>query len=201
MDGLSNSICCDSVYLYGMQFCRWPKVIVRLNHKSRSISWHIKIHFHIRRHIRIAIAFLIVPFMPSSHLISVGFVIAERVLYVPSLGYCLLVAFGMQSIMPNRAKIIRVSYVMLLAIFIMRCNQRAIDWQNNSNLFTSAIRVCPNNAKIYYNLGQIHASNGDYHKSLAFNQRANHLNPNNVGILTNLGTSNQQNSLHTFRYK
>lgn len=120
---------------------------------------------------------------------SVGFVVAERVLYIPSLGYCLLIAFGIQSIMPKCSKVIRFSYVMLLIIFIVRCNERAVDWQNNSNLFTSAIRVCPNNAKIYYNLGQLHAIKGDYKKSLAFNLRANHLNPNNVAVLTNLGNA------------
>lgn len=129
------------------------------------------------------------PFLPSSHLISVGFVIADRVLYIPSLGYCLLIAFGIHSIMPKCVKIVRFFYVMLIIIFIARSNLRSIDWLNNLNLFTSAIRVCPNNAKIYYNLGQIHALNGDYNKSLEFNLIANELNPNNVGVLTNLGNA------------
>lgn len=87
---------------------------------------------------------------------------------------------------------------MLLTIFIIRSNERSIDWQNNLNLFTSAIRVCPNNAKIYYNLAQIMASNGDYNKSLEFNLIANDLNPNNVGIRTNLGTTNKRNFLRVF---
>lgn len=148
-------------------------------------------HSFFFRHIRIAIAFLVVPFLPSSHLISVGFVVADRVLYIPSLGFCLLIAFGIQSILPKYAKIVRFLYVMLLTIFIIRSNERAIDWQNNLYLFTSAIRVVPNNAKIYYNLGQIMASNGDYNKSLEFNLIANDLNPNNVGVRTNLGTTNE----------
>lgn len=116
---------------------------------------------------------------------------ADRVLYIPSLGFCLLIAFGIQSILLKYAKIVRFLYVMLLTIFIIRSNGRAIDWQNNLNLFTSAIRVVPNNAKIYYNLGQIMASNGDYNKSLEFNLIANDLNPNNVGVRTNLGTTNE----------
>lgn len=196
MAGLSNNIRCDSLYFYGSHIRCWPKVIY-----TQSLESQIYIHFisyrnSTFRHIRIAIAFLIVPFLPSSHLISVGFVVAERVLYIPSLGYCLLVAFGIQSIMPKYLKTVRISYVMLLTIFIIRCNERSIDWQNNLNLFTSAIRVCPNNAKIYYNLGQIHALNGDYNKSLAFNLKAKQLNPNNVGILTNLGKQQiKQNSL------
>ena len=38
---------------------------------------------------------LVVPFIPASNLFfRVGFVVAERVLYLPSAGYCLLVALG-----------------------------------------------------------------------------------------------------------
>jgi len=37
----------------------------------------------------------ILPFVPASNLLfPVGFVIAERILYLPSMGYCLLVAMG-----------------------------------------------------------------------------------------------------------
>jgi hypothetical protein len=36
---------------------------------------------------------MIIPFIPATNLLFyVGFVIAERVLYLPSIGYCLLVA-------------------------------------------------------------------------------------------------------------
>lgn len=78
---------------------------------------------------------------------------------------------------------------MLLVIFMLRSNERSIDWQNNIALFTSAVRVCPHNAKIYYNLGQITASKGNYAQSLHYNLIANELNPNNVATLINLGNA------------
>ena len=38
-----------------------------------------------------ALSFLIIPFLPASNLfLRVGFVIAERVLYLPSVGFCIL---------------------------------------------------------------------------------------------------------------
>lgn len=44
-----------------------------------------------------AVALAALPFLPASNLLfPVGFVIAERVLYLPSLGLCLLVAMGAQ---------------------------------------------------------------------------------------------------------
>lgn len=41
------------------------------------------------------VAFMVLPFIPASNLfIRVGFVIAERTLLLPSMGYCFLVVLG-----------------------------------------------------------------------------------------------------------
>ena len=46
-----------------------------------------------------ALALLVLPFLPASNLLfPVGFVIAERVLYLPSMGMCLLVALGVNKV-------------------------------------------------------------------------------------------------------
>lgn len=48
---------------------------------------------------------MVIPFLPASNIfIRVGFVIAERVLYLPSAGYCLLVALGVASISTRQFK-------------------------------------------------------------------------------------------------
>ena len=42
-----------------------------------------------------SLGLLVLPFIPATNLLfPVGFVVAERVLYLPSMGFCLLVAFG-----------------------------------------------------------------------------------------------------------
>lgn len=41
----------------------------------------------------------ILPFLPASNLFfTVGFVLAERVLYIPSIGFCILVAMGLTTV-------------------------------------------------------------------------------------------------------
>lgn len=43
----------------------------------------------------ISITLLVLPFLPATNLISyVGFVVAERCLYIPSMGFCLLISVG-----------------------------------------------------------------------------------------------------------
>lgn len=43
---------------------------------------------------QMAYLWMIIPFLPASGLIKLGFVIAERTLYIPSIGFCILVSMG-----------------------------------------------------------------------------------------------------------
>lgn len=46
----------------------------------------------------VSVAMLVLPFIPASNLFfPVGFVVAERVLYSPSIGFCMLVANGVET--------------------------------------------------------------------------------------------------------
>lgn len=50
---------------------------------------------HRRRVVLFSLAMMMIPFLPASNLIlPVGFVVAERILYIPSMGLCILVPFG-----------------------------------------------------------------------------------------------------------
>ncbi len=62
------------------------------------------------RLVTVSLAFLVIPFLPASNILfSVGFVVAERVLYLPSAGYCLLVALGIRALADQWEKIHSVS--------------------------------------------------------------------------------------------
>jgi hypothetical protein len=46
---------------------------------------------------------MVLPFIPAANLFfAVGFVVAERVLYTPSMGFCMLVALGFQLLTRDR---------------------------------------------------------------------------------------------------
>jgi len=96
------------------------------------------------------IAFLVLPFLPASNLLFyVGFVMAERVLYLPSVGYCLLFGLGFGSLW-QRANGSRRSRMMLLCglglllgVHGLRTMRRNLDWRDEEQLFRSAISVNP----------------------------------------------------------
>lgn len=93
---------------------------------------------------------IIIPFLPASGIIRVGFVIAERVLYVPSIGFCYLVSYGFKCLYENvRLRyILNASFSVLVITFILRCRQRSAEWLTEDKLFSSALAICPNNAKV-----------------------------------------------------
>lgn len=141
------------------------------------------------RAIRIATGLLVIPFVPSSNLLPVGFVVADRVLYIPSIGYCLLIAVGIHRLTSTQPQWRRLIVVTIVAVFVLRANERAMDWLNDYQLFLSGVRVCPANAKIFYNLGQVTGTQKNFNASIQFNTMANELRPGNQATLNNLGNA------------
>lgn len=89
------------------------------------------------------------PFIPATNLFFyVGFVIAERVLYIPSMGFCLLVAAGARTLCVRlRTRGCRALLLCLCAALVLlnglRTVQRNGDWSNEENLYKSGISVNP----------------------------------------------------------
>lgn len=100
-------------------------------------------------------AFLTLPFLPASNLFFyVGFVVAERLLYLPSVGFCLLVGYGVSKLLScshlhgtkTRCALL-LSFSVLLAAMSLRTLRRNEDWRDEETLFRSAITVNPPKGK------------------------------------------------------
>lgn len=100
-----------------------------------------------------SLSILSLPFIPATNLFFyVGFVIAERVLYIPSIGFCLLVAAGARALYVRLRT--RGSKALLLCLCMglvllngLRTVQRNRDWSNEENLYKSGISVNPAKGK------------------------------------------------------
>nr|XP_034354208.1 protein O-mannosyl-transferase TMTC4 isoform X4 [Arvicanthis niloticus] len=103
-----------------------------------------------RRILTLGLGFLVIPFLPASNLFfRVGFVVAERVLYLPSAGYCMLLTFGFGALSRHtkKKKLVAAIILGILLINAMRCVIRSGEWRSEDRLFRSALSVCPLNAK------------------------------------------------------
>lgn len=115
-----------------------------------------------------ALVWLVVPYLPASNLLfPVGFLLAERTLYLPSFGFCLMVGQALggggvkwnglwgkrKSLFSDRAK---VGLVVLLALLgSVRIHERNADWLSNLTLFSSNVHQSP--AKSVANLASLTA--------------------------------------------
>ncbi|KAG8177684.1 hypothetical protein JTE90_021982 [Oedothorax gibbosus] len=137
-----------------------------------------------------SVAFLAFPFLPASNLFfPVGFVIAERVLYTPSMGFCLLVSYGW-NVIHNRIKLKYVSWgcvAFVICLFAAKTIRRNFDWQNEYTIFMAGLRVNQRNAKLYNNVGHSLESQGQYLKALDYFQEAVRVQPDDIGAHINVG--------------
>jgi len=101
-----------------------------------------------------------VTFKKSNFIILTQFIVSltERVLYIPSMGFCLLVSYGFsrlckQKICQNRKWILESLLVFLISGHAAKTFLRNFDWKDESSIFLSGIRVNGNNAKLWNNVG------------------------------------------------
>lgn len=98
----------------------------------------------------LSVSLMVFPFIPATNLFFyVGFVIAERVLYIPSMGFCLLVSHGANCLYKKyrsdsmKQRSIVGSVGLLLLMFSGRTVLRNRVWQSEENLYSSGLATNP----------------------------------------------------------
>ncbi|KAK7108448.1 protein O-mannosyl-transferase TMTC2-like [Littorina saxatilis] len=113
----------------------------------------------------LSLSILMFPFIPASNLFFyVGFVIAERILYIPSMGFCLLVGQGAYLLSvrwrsEGKRKGVQAAVLILILLFSARTWLRNQDWQSEEKLYRAGISVNP--AKAWGNLANVLNDKGD----------------------------------------
>jgi protein O-mannosyl-transferase len=89
----------------------------------------------------------------SNLLIATGTIMGERLAYLPSAGFCLLIALIWLHLANRYRNTAWAVLVVLLFAFAGRTVARNRDWRNNFTLFSSAVKAVPGSAKAHSNLG------------------------------------------------
>ena len=111
---------------------------------------------HPRPAVRFAALFPFVALSVTANvLFPIGTIKAERLLYLPSVGWALLAAYFFDRLFRNpRYRTAAASALCgLLALFAARTWARNGDWQNDATLYLSMVRSAPYSAKAQYSLG------------------------------------------------
>ncbi|XP_075529075.1 protein O-mannosyl-transferase TMTC1-like [Dermacentor variabilis] len=155
----------------------------------------------------VALLLTVLPFLPASNLfVTVGFVVAERVLYIPSIGVTLLLAEGLCRLHTRCSRAMRwctaISCFILVLLFAARSRSRNSVWASREALFESGIRDLPGNAKMHYNYANLQKDIGNSDLAVKHYRLAIELWPEHASAHNNLGTlltSTEESERH-FRY-
>ncbi|XP_074925289.1 protein O-mannosyl-transferase TMTC1 isoform X1 [Chelonoidis abingdonii] len=145
------------------------------------------------REVLVGLLFLVFPFIPASNLFfRVGFVVAERVLYMPSMGYCILFVHGLKKLCAwlNRwgATALTLCALLLLLLFSWKTVKQNEIWLSRESLFSSGVQTLPHNAKVHYNYANFLKDQGRNSEAIYHYKTALKLYPRHASALNNLGT-------------
>ena len=135
--------------------------------------------------------FFVTMSLVSNIIIPTGVLMAERLLYFPSISICLLIGAGLY-LLYNQKKLKYLSITLCSIIVIASviiCYWRNIDWLNSRNYIESLVRVAPNNTKGIGARALIYAGEGNFLAAEQELKRAIEIAPNQAtprGMLGNV---------------
>ena len=153
----------------------------------------LSLAYYFRRKLPVAswgILFFFLMLLPVSNFVfAAGFLKAERILYIPSIGLILLMSVLLTKVLDLKSG--RIPGFILLGLFILlftwRTWTRSGDWKNNYALAVATLQTSPNSPRFNNMMGlELRAQNKN-DEALAFFEKAVQANPNHVPALVNLG--------------
>ncbi|XP_075458392.1 protein O-mannosyl-transferase TMTC1 isoform X2 [Ascaphus truei] len=145
------------------------------------------------RELLVGLLFLIFPFIPASNLFfRVGFVVAERVLYMPSMGFCILCVHGLKVLYsrcgPRGTSALTLCFLLLLLLFSCKSVSQSECWRSREVLFRSGVQALPHNAKVHYNFANFLKDQNRRDEAIHHYKTVLRLYPQHPSALNNLGT-------------
>lgn len=128
----------------------------------------------------LGLAWWAVGLVPTMHLVALPVGAAERFLYLPSLGICLLTGVAVQRCwqrVGGRA-ILGLALVAMAALLGLVTVQRNRHWRTDMSLQTRAALDYPGSFSAHYNLGKLYLEQGQLEQAVRSLTRANAILPN-----------------------
>lgn len=127
------------------------------------------------------LSFSIIALSPTLTPFRLNWIVAERYIYLPSIGIFTLVAIGLNNFIKarkNYAPMIYTIFALIIIILSIRTILRGIDWKNEDNLWIATGKTSPSSPNTHNNLGDVYGRHGDKQAALREFQTAVLLKPN-----------------------
>ncbi len=115
---------------------------------------------------------------------------AERYLYLPSVGYVLLLAIFLswaKEKLPGTTKSIMIVFILIMGLYTVGTINRNNVWQDSFILWSDTVKKSPDSTVAHYNLGVAYSKKGLWDRAMAEYQTAVRLKPDYAEAHNNLG--------------
>jgi len=138
--------------------------------------------------VSVALALIIAPLLPVLNLrvFHYEYVIQDRYLYLPSIGFCYLVAICITRLASRRSFLaVAISAVVILAFGASTVLQNRV-WHSSVALWQRAVYHSPNSRSTHYNLGLAYLGLKQYDSAVTELLEARRLDPEEAAVYNNL---------------
>ncbi|MBN2329440.1 MAG: tetratricopeptide repeat protein [Candidatus Omnitrophica bacterium] len=133
---------------------------------------------------------------PVCGVAPVAYLIADRYLYIPCIGFCLAAtAVVMPWLKMEQGKIPQFSLLIGIAVCLFysaRTVARNFDWKDDISLWQSAVRADPMNPKAHTGLGNAYFELGDYETAYRIWSKSLQIDPDQPRIWVNWGNAEKR---------
>ncbi|MBW2058333.1 MAG: tetratricopeptide repeat protein, partial [Deltaproteobacteria bacterium] len=143
-----------------------------------------------------AVFWFYITILPSSNIIPISTVLADRYVYLPSFAYCLILALGFERLWSARSRKLSEDFFPALSVMVlilllagysyMTVIQNRI-WKDSFTLWSETLARDPKNTVAMNGLGVLYLENGTNDKALEVLEGAAEINPSDPLIRNNLG--------------
>lgn len=136
-----------------------------------------------------AISWFLITLLPVSNLYPINAYMAEHWLYLPSVGFFLILAKGLERLHNSeRFRFLAIVFVVILLAFHSFLTIRQNNyWKNAVIFYERTLRYAPQKDRIYNNLGISYLATGNYNEAIKAFQKTVEANPKHKGVYNNLG--------------
>lgn len=121
----------------------------------------------------VSVLFFVLPLLLTANvLVPIGTIKAERLLYLPSLGWCLALGWLIGSWSQAQPRRALVALLAVSAVLALRTWVRNHDWRDSVSLFEATTRAVPASAKAHHNLAVAYDLAGRWDDAMMHFRRA-----------------------------
>ena len=141
-----------------------------------------------------------VALLPVLNIVPIGNIMAERYLYIPVIGFCIMGSYFIMHMSALRLQPFHISvWVLTLSIlfgFVWQTSSRSRDWRDEFTLWSKIIAREPNSYKAHSSLGILLIKRGQEEEGISELQTSLSMNPSYPDAHNNMGTLYEQKGMY-----